>query len=304
MSLLNLFNAITQNPTQTQSSPNEPAIGLVSKASETIASFELQHVLDVYVMPWGINILLAIVIFVIGKIIVNTLMGIFGKVMAQSKYDDMLVDFLKSILNGTLMLFVIIASLDQLGVDTTSLVAILGAAGLAIGLSLQGSLQNFAAGVMLLVFRPFKAGDYVEAGGVSGSVINIGIFSTVMNTPDNKEIIVPNGNIYGDNITNYSAKPTRRVDMVFGIGYGDDLLKAKQVLESMLEADERVLKEPAYKVAVGELGDSSVNMIVRPWVNSSDYWAVKFDFTEAVKLRFDQEGISIPFPQMDVHLDK
>jgi len=222
----------------------------------------------------------------------------------KAQLDSILVDFISAIISSLLTLFVIIAAVGKLGVDTTSLVAILGAAGLAIGLSLQGSLQNFAAGVMLLVFRPFKAGDFVEAGGVSGSVINIGIFSTIMSTPDNKEIIVPNGNIYGDNITNYSAKSTRRVDMVFGIGYGDDLLKAKRVLTSMLDADERVLKEPAYTVAVGELGDSSVNLVVRPWVKSSDYWGLKFDFTEAVKLRFDQEGISIPFPQMDVHLDK
>ena len=304
MSMLDLFSAFTQNSPETPPPSTESAADQVLNAGDAIANFDVQNFIDVYVMPWGINIVLALVIYIIGKMIVKTLVGIFGKIMAKSKYDDMLVDFLKSIVNAILMLFVIVASLDQLGVDTTSLVAILGAAGLAIGLSLQGSLQNFAAGVMLLVFRPFKAGDFVEAGGVSGSVINVGIFSTIMNTPDNKEIIVPNGNIYGGNITNYSAKPTRRVDMVFGIGYGDDLLKAKQVLESMLDADERVLKDPAYTVAVGELGDSSVNLVVRPWVKSSDYWGVKFDFTEAVKLRFDQEGISIPFPQMDVHLDK
>ncbi|MCP3427947.1 mechanosensitive ion channel family protein [Opacimonas viscosa] len=250
------------------------------------------------------NIGFAILIYLVGKIVVKVLVSVFVKVMSKSKYDDMLVDFLKSIVHAVLMLFVIIASLNQLGVNTTSLVAILGAAGLAIGLSLQDSLKNFAAGVMLLVFRPFKAGNFVDAGGVSGTVVSVGVFSTTMNTPDNKEIIVPNGNIYGGNIVNYSAKPTRRVDMVFGIGYDDDLLKAKQILEAMLQADERVLKDPAYTVAVGELGDSSVNILVRPWVNSADYWAVKFEFTEAVKLRFDQEGISIPYPQMDVHLHK
>ena len=304
MSILDLWVAFSQDSTPVSLQPSETPVQQVLNMGEQIENFDVQHFIDVYVMPWGINIILAIVIYIIGKMVVKTLVGIFGKIMAKSKYDDMLVDFLKSIVNAFLMLFVIVASLDQLGVDTTSLVAILGAAGLAIGLSLQGSLQNFAAGVMLLVFRPFKAGDFVEAGGVSGSVINIGIFSTIMSTPDNKEIIVPNGNIYGDNITNYSAKSTRRVDMVFGIGYGDDLLKAKRVLTSMLDADERVLKEPAYTVAVGELGDSSVNLVVRPWVKSSDYWGLKFDFTEAVKLRFDQEGISIPFPQMDVHLDK
>lgn len=276
----------------------------LSATAEVVSNFDLNAFIETYAIPWGMNIGFAILIYLVGKIVVKVLVSVFVKVMSKSKYDDMLVDFLKSIVHAVLMLFVIIASLNQLGVNTTSLVAILGAAGLAIGLSLQDSLKNFAAGVMLLVFRPFKAGNFVDAGGVSGTVVSVGVFSTTMNTPDNKEIIVPNGNIYGGNIVNYSAKPTRRVDMVFGIGYDDDLLKAKQILEAMLQADERVLKDPAYTVAVGELGDSSVNILVRPWVNSADYWAVKFEFTEAVKLRFDQEGISIPYPQMDVHLHK
>ncbi|GAC20191.1 mechanosensitive ion channel family protein [Paraglaciecola arctica] len=265
---------------------------------------KMSQMMDTYVIPWGINIVMALVIYIIGKIIVGILVNVFGKVMARSKYDDMLIDFVKAIINAILMLFVIVASLDQLGVDTTSLVAILGAAGLAIGLSLQGSLQNFAAGVMLLVFRPFKAGDFVEAGGAMGVVKSISIFTTVMTTGDNKEIIIPNGAIYGGNITNYSAKETRRVDMVVGIGYDADLKKAKEILKEMVAADERILKDPAPTVAVAELADSSVNFVVRPWVASADYWAVKFDFNEAVKLRFDAEGISIPFPQMDVHLHK
>lgn len=265
---------------------------------------EIENLVNTYVIPWGINIVMAILIYIVGKIVVGILMSLFGKLMSKLKYDDMLVDFLKSILNAILMLFVIVAALDRLGVDTTSLVAILGAAGLAIGLSLQGSLQNFAAGVMLLVFKPFKSGDFVEAGGTMGSVKSIGIFTTELTTPDNKQIIVPNGAIYSGNITNFSAKDTRRVDMVFGIGYDDDLLKAKQLLETMIKEDERILAEPAAQVAVSELGDSSVNFVVRPWVKSGDYWGVMFDFTEAVKLRFDQEGISIPFPQMDVHVHK
>ncbi|MEP7706416.1 mechanosensitive ion channel domain-containing protein [Paraglaciecola sp. 25GB23A] len=265
---------------------------------------EVSGLVDTYVIPWSINIVMALIIYVIGRIIVKILVNLFGKVMARSKYDDMLVDFVKAILNAILMLFVIVASLDRLGVDTTSLVAILGAAGLAIGLSLQGSLQNFAAGVMLLVFRPFKAGDFVEAGGTAGVVKSISIFTTIMTTPDNKEIIVPNGSIYGGNITNFSAKPTRRVDMVIGISYDSDLRKAKAILNEMVAADERILKDPEPKVAVSELADSSVNFIVRPWVASADFWAVKWDFTEAVKLRFDQEGIIIPYPQMDVHLHK
>ena len=186
-------------------------------------SEQMSQMMDTYVIPWGINIVMAILIYIVGKIVVGIIINVFGKVMQRSKYDDMLVDFIKAILNAILMLFVIIASLNELGVDTTSLVAILGAAGLAIGLSLQGSLQNFAAGVMLLVFRPFKAGDFVEAGGAAGVVKSISIFTTIMTSGDNKEIIVPNGQIYSGTITNYSAKETRRVDMVVGIGYDADL---------------------------------------------------------------------------------
>jgi small conductance mechanosensitive channel len=265
---------------------------------------KVSDMIDVYVIPWGINIVMAVLIYIVGKIVVSILLNVFGKVMARSKYDEMLIDFVKAILSAVLMLFVIVASLDQLGVDTTSLVAILGAAGLAIGLSLQGSLQNFAAGVMLLVFRPFKAGDFVEAGGAMGVIKSISIFTTVMTTGDNKEVIVPNGQIYSGNITNYSAKETRRVDMVVGIGYDADLKHAKEVLNELVAADDRILADPEPLVAVSELADSSVNFVVRPWVKSADYWAVKFAFTEAVKLRFDEEGISIPFPQMDVHVHK
>ncbi|MFS1701989.1 mechanosensitive ion channel family protein [Alteromonas sp. AMM-1] len=265
---------------------------------------DIEMYINTYAIPWGINIAMAIIIFVLGRMVVGVIISMIGKLMAKSKYDAMLVDFLKSILNAILMLFVVVASLDQLGVDTTSLVAILGAAGLAIGLSLQYSLKNFAAGVMLLVFKPFRSGDFIEAAGTAGVVKKIGIFTSTMNTPDNKEIIVPNGKIYGDNIVNYSAMATRRADMTFGIGYGDDLLKAKTLLEQMITEDERILTEPAPVVAVSSLGDSSVNFVVRPWVKKEDYWAVIWAFTENVKLRFDQEGISIPFPQMDVHLYK
>ena len=265
---------------------------------------DIERYINEYAIPWGINIAMAIAIYVIGRIVVGFILSIFRRVMAKSKYDAMLVDFLEAIISAILMLFVIVASLDQLGVDTTSLVAILGAAGLAIGLSLQDSLKNFAAGVMLLVFKPFKSGDFVEAGGTAGTVNKIGIFTSTMTTPDNKEIIVPNGAIYSGTITNFSAKETRRVDMVVGIGYDAELLKAKQVLQEMVEADPRILQEPAPTIAVAELADSSVNFVVRPWVQSADFWGVKFDFTEAVKLRFDKEGISIPFPQMDVHLHK
>jgi small conductance mechanosensitive channel len=265
---------------------------------------QMSQVIDTFIIPWGIDIVMAIAIYIIGKFTVGILVNVFGKVMARSKYDEMLIDFIKAIVNSILMLFVIIASLDKLGVNTSSMVAIFGAAGLAIGLSLQGSLQNFAAGVMLLVFRPFKSGDFIDAGGEMGTVMSISIFTTIMTTPDNKQIIVPNGKVYGGNITNFSANATRRVDMVIGISYDSDLRKAKEILNEMVAADERILKEPAPMVAVSELAESSVNFVVRPWVKSADFWAVKFDYTEAVKLRFDSEGISIPFPQMDVHVHK
>lgn len=265
---------------------------------------KMSQIMDSYVIPWGINFVMAIAIYIIGRMVVGLLVAMLSKIMTRSKYDDMLIDFVKAIAKAVLMLFVIIAALDQLNVNTTSLAAILAAAGLAIGLSLQGSLQNFAAGVMLLVFKPFKAGDFIEAGGAMGVVKSISIFTTVMTTGDNKEIIIPNGGIYGGNITNYSAKETRRVDMVVGIGYDSDLKKAKEILKEMLAADERILKDPAPTVAVAELADSSVNFVVRPWVATADFWAVKFDFTEAIKLRFDAEGISIPFPQMDLHVHK
>jgi small conductance mechanosensitive channel len=264
-------------------------------------NIDIQKMTDTYVIPWAINIALAIVIFIVGRIIVNILTGVLRKVLGRSKMDEMLINFVASIFRTVLLLFVIIASLNQLGVDTTSLIALLGAAGLAVGLALQNSLQNFAAGVMLLVFRPFKAGDFVEAGGVSGVVETIGIFSSVFRTGDNREIIIPNGAIYGGTIINYSARETRRIDMVFGIGYDDDIKKAKELLEQIVTSDDRVLSDPAPVIAVGELADSSVNFIVRPWVKSGDYWAVYWDLTEKVKLEFDAAGISIPYPQMDVH---
>jgi small conductance mechanosensitive channel len=197
---------------------------------------------------------------------------------------------------------VFIAALSTLGFETTSFIAVIGAAGLAIGFALQGSLANFASGVMLIIFRPFSVGNFVEAGGQSGSVEEIRIFSTVLKTPDNKMVIIPNSKITGDNIVNYSAKDQRRIDMVFGIGYGDDLQRAKQILERIIAEDSRILDDPAVTIGVLELGDSSVNFAVRPWVKTADYWAVYFDLMEKVKLTFDREGISIPFPQRDVHL--
>jgi small conductance mechanosensitive channel len=224
--------------------------------------------------------------------------------MERRNVDALLASFSSNIVYVALVAFVVIAALSQLGIQTTSFIAIIGAAGLAIGLALQSSLSNFASGVMIIAFRPFKVGDFIEAGGVAGVVEGIQIFSTQMRTGDNKAIIIPNANITDSNITNYSAKDTRRVDMVFGIGYDDDIKKAKDVLIELINDDDRILKDPEAVVAVSELADSSVNFVVRPWVKSADYWGVMFDFTEAVKLRFDKEGISIPYPQQDLHLHK
>ncbi len=210
--------------------------------------------------------------------------------------------FLSDIGHILIVVFVVIASLGQLGIQTTSLVAVLGAAGLAVGLALQGSLSNFASGVIIIALRPFKVGDFVEAGGVSGVIEGIQIFSTSMKTGDNKAIIIPNSAITGGTITNFSAKDTRRVDLVFGIGYNDDIPMAKAILQRLVDEDERILKDPAPVIAVGELADNSVNIIVRPWTSTADYWGVYWDLTEKVKLTFDKEGISIPYPQRDVHL--
>jgi len=265
---------------------------------------DIGNLISTYVVPWAINIFFALVIFIVGRWVIRILIKVLRKALGRAKMDDILINFVASMTSALLLLFVIIAALNQLGINTTSLIALLGAAGLAIGLALQNSLQNFASGVMLIIFRPFKTGDFVEAGGTSGVVEHISIFTTIMRTGDNREVIVPNGAIYNGTITNYSARETRRIDMVFGIGYDDDIKKAKQILQQLLDADERVLKDPAPLIAVGELADSSVNFNVRPWVKSGDYWAVKFDFTEQVKLTFDAQGISIPYPQMDVHMEK
>ncbi|MBT7951319.1 MAG: mechanosensitive ion channel [Gammaproteobacteria bacterium] len=248
------------------------------------------------------NFAVAAAILILGLWLAKRLKNLMSKVMIKRGVDAMLASFMSSIAYILAAAFIVIAALGHLGIQTTSLVAIIGAAGLAIGLALQGSLANFASGVMIIAFRPFKVGDFVEAGGAVGVVEGIQIFSTQMKTGDNKTIIIPNANITNSNITNYSTKDTRRVDLVFGIGYDDDIKKAKQILEDIVTNDERILKDPAPVVAVSELADSSVNFIVRPWVNAADYWAVYWDLTETVKLVFDKEGISIPYPQQDVHM--
>jgi len=256
------------------------------------------------VQSYGLPLIWAIVVFIVGRIVARIITKVVAKMMTKANIDETLVKFTKTVVYVALMIFVILASLGKLGIETTSFAAILAAAGLAIGLSLQGTLGNFASGFMLILFRPFKVGDFVEAGGVSGIVEEIQIFSTRMRSGDNKEITVPNGQIVGSTITNYSAKETRRVDLVVGVGYNDDLKKVRAVLEDILAKDERVLKDPAPTIGVAELADSSVNFVVRPWVKSGDYWPVLFDTQETVKLRFDAEGISIPYPQQDLHIVK
>lgn len=255
-----------------------------------------------YIVPWGTRIVLALAIFFVGKWLAGWLRKLLEKVMTRSRMDNMLVSFLGSIAYTLMLAVVVMAALDRLGVNTTSAIAILGAAGLAVGLALQNSLSNFAAGVMLIVFRPFKTGDFVEAAGISGKVVEVRIFSTVLLTGDNRQIIIPNGRIYDGTIINYSAMPTRRIDLVFGIGYDDDIRVARETMMQVMQDDKRILSDPAPVILVSELGDSSVNFTVRPWVNSGDYWNVRSDLLENVKAAFETRGISIPFPQRDVHL--
>ncbi len=253
-------------------------------------------------LDFGLRVLAALVILVVGLWIAKKVKDLFSSILTKKDVEATLVGFFSSLLYGAIAVFVAIAAIGKLGVQTTSFAAVVAAAGLAIGLALQGSLSNFASGVLLILFKPFKAGDFIKAGGEAGIVVEVGLLTTELRTPDNIKIILPNSAVMGGSITNISAHPTRRVDMTVGVSYGDDLNKAKQIMEALLAADERVLKDPAPQIAVANLGDSSVDFVVRPWVNAADYWAVKFDFTQAVKEKFDAEGISIPFPQRDVHL--
>lgn len=257
---------------------------------------------DQYIMPWGVRTVSAIAVFIIGKWASKIAVNISKSALRKSGQDNMLTQFLGNILYTVLLAAVAIAALDQLGVQTTSLLAILGAAGLAVGLALKDSLANFSSGVMIIIFRPFKDGDYVEAGGSAGVIQHIGIFSTVMHAGDNRKIIIPNSEIFNGTIVNISANSTRRVDLVIGIGYDDDIKKAKQVLLDIMGQDERILKDPAATVSLAELADSSVNFYVRPWVKSEDFWAVRVDLLEAIKTTFDEQNISFPYPQQDVHI--
>ncbi len=249
------------------------------------------------------HILAALAVFFIGKWLAASLTGLVRATMLRAKMDETLANFLGTVLYGLALAVVIIAALGQLGVETTSAVAILGGAALAVGLALQGQLASFAAGVILILFRPFKRGDFVNVGGTMGIVEEIRIVHTMLRTPDNQLVYVPNSNITTSTITNFSALPTRRIDLTVGIGYGSDLRKAREVLQQIIDAESRRLPEPAPSIQVKELADNSVNFAVRFWVNAPDWWPTLCDTTERIKLAFDENGIEIPFPQRSVHVE-
>ncbi len=276
----------------------------VTQAVGGIDTGEIMEMLQTTGVEFGINLITAALIFFIGKWVVGLVVKAIARMMQQGSIDATLERFICSLVRISLMVVVIIAAIGQLGVQTTSLLAVMGAAGLAVGLALQGSLSNFAAGVLIVLFRPYKVGDFVDAAGVMGVIEEVQILTTVMKTGDNKRIIVPNSQIMGSIITNYSANDTRRVDLTFGVSYDDDIDKVHKELRALVDADDRILKDPEVTIKVQALADSSVNFIVRPWVASGDYWGVYFDLTEKVKKRFDEVGISFPFPQQDVHLHK
>jgi small conductance mechanosensitive channel len=272
---------------------------------EEISTEQITGYMDYVVeLAWqyGPPLLMALLVLMVGMWIVNRVVRLTRTGMEKASVEPTLARFLGSLVSVGLKALLLISVASMIGIETTSFIAILGAAGLAIGLALQGSLGNFAGGVLVLLFKPFKVGDFIDAQGVAGTVAEIQIFSTIIKTADNKVIIVPNGAVSNGVITNYSKEATRRVDFVFGIGYGDDIKKAKEVIARLVDADERALKDPAAKIVVSEQADSSVNITCRVWVNAADYWGVKFDLTENVKLTFDAEGISFPFPQQDVHM--
>ena len=254
------------------------------------------------ITSWGLKVVGAIVVLILGRMVAGMIRGGIRKAMTSRGVDATLVPFVASLVYYLTMAVVVIAVLSLFGVQTASLVAILGAAGLAVGLALQGTLSNFAAGVMLLIFRPFKVGDFVEAGGATGPVVSLGIFSTVLRTGDNVMITIPNSQVWGGTISNYNGFDTRRIDLVMGIDYGDDIQLAMDTITKIVTADERVLAEPAPQIAVAELGASSVDIVVRPWCNGGDYWPLRFDLTRALKEGLEEAGCSFPFPQQDVHM--
>ena len=296
-----------------QDPASNETVAKIDEAAEAVASMDPQTMLEFLqnngldgstLVSFGKNIVIALLIFYVGKFVISLVVRALRKVMRKQEVDKTLETFVCNLVRVALMVVVVIAAIGALGIQTTSFIAIFGAAGLAVGLALQGSLSNFAAGVLIVLFRPYRVGDFIEAAGIAGAVEQVQILTTVLRTGDNKRIIVPNGQIMDSIITNYSANDTRRVDMVVGVSYSDDLDKVRATLQELIAAEERILDDPAPTIAVSELADSSVNFVVRPWVKTPDYWGVMFDLTEAIKKRFDQEGISFPFPQQDVHIHK
>jgi small conductance mechanosensitive channel len=296
-----------------QDSASNETVAKIDEAAEAVASMDPQTILEFLqsngldgstLVSFGKNVIIALLIFYVGKFVISLVVRALRKIMRKQEVDKTLETFVCNLVRIALLVVVVIAAIGALGIQTTSFIAIFGAAGLAVGLALQGSLSNFAAGVLIVLFRPYRVGDFIEAAGIAGAVEQVQILTTVLRTGDNKRIIVPNGQIMDSIITNYSANETRRVDMVVGVSYSDDLDKVRATLQELIDAEDRILDDPAPTIAVSELADSSVNFVVRPWVKTPDYWGVMFDLTEAIKKRFDQEDISFPFPQQDVHLYK
>ncbi len=259
-------------------------------------------IVNQYVIPWSINIIMAIVIYIVGRWLVRLMVKSIDRLMERSKVDASLRDFSGNIINAALTIIVLIVALEQLGINTTSVLAVFAAAGLAVGLALKDSMSNFSAGVMLIIFKPFKIGDVINAAGVTGTVETIRIFNTLLRTPDNQEITVPNSHIYGGSITNITTRDTRRIDLIICIGYDDDIGQAKQLIEGIVARQSVILDDPAPTIMVLELGESSIDLAVRPWVKTEDYWAVRSELLQTIKETFDEQGISIPYPQRDVHV--
>jgi len=283
------------------SAPTEAADG----GSRGLVSGSIHELMSrIYVMlaQYGMNIVGALVIFLVGRWVAKLVSSLLGKALTKAKMDPTLVPFIDNLAYTAMLIFVVIAALAEVGVQTASVVAVLGAAGLAVGLALQGSLANFASGVLLLVFKPFRVGDYVEISGIGGTVQAIHVFNTVLNDPNNIRIIVPNGQVTSGNILNYTINGTRRIDLTASVSYDDDLRKARRVIESVLAAEPRILPEPAPQVAVKEMADSSVDFAVRPWVKTSDYWPVYFELTEKLKVVLEEQGFTIPFATQEIYI--
>jgi len=284
---------------QTQSAQSAPAAS--NNSPQNIAE-AVKEFLVTKGTAFALDLLAAILIFVIGRWLAKWISIIIGKVMTKARVEQILVTFVQHLCYFGLLAFVIIAALDRVGIKLTAAIAVLGAAALAVAFALQGSLSNFAAGILMVIFKPFKVGDFVAVAGVQGTVQEIQVLNTVLNSPDNVRIIIPNAQVTGGTISNYTANPTRRIDLTIGVSYDDDLKKAKQVIEAVLGTDARILKNPAPVVAVSELGDSSVNFVVRPWVKPADYWDVFFDLTAKMKLAIEANGLTLPFTQYDVNI--